>query len=622
MKIKKIHKFCLMLSLAAVGLVANNNNALAQTLSVQAVVEQNEVCVGEAFIFQIKVDGNDSPKIPDLAGLPAADFDVRSLGGQTTNRESVTIINGEMNRQVHKGYVYSYQLTPKREGTFTIPSLQVQAGSETIKTQPIQIHVGKPQENDNFKLRLSLSRDKAYVNEPVVLTVTWYISMNVRDANFTLPILDNKSFTVIDPDTQPDPQKKYAQIPLAGAVTLAQVGQGTLDAKTYTTIEFQKILMPREPGSFEIPQATVSCSALVGGPRDPFSADSFFGGPRGSFKKFVTPSNPLTLTVLDLPAHGKPADFTGLVGNYAIQAAAVPLEVSVGDPITLTLTLTGADYLKPVELPPLNRQSALARNFKIPEDMAPGKMEGNAKIFTQTLRALGPEVKEIPPIELSYFDSAAGQYKVARTKPIPLSVKGTKVVTLQDAEGRELSSIGSELKASRDGIAFNYEDPDALVNQKFAPADLIRNPFYLTLGLVPPVAYGLLLTGVTLYRRRLANPADLKSRRAFGELSKRIDRCLKNNSPDNPHAFGDLLDAARNYLGDKLRLPAGALTWRDVEPSLIKQGVDPETLRELKSVFEECEAHQYTQSLGSRDDLAATAQRLSRLARKLERSLK
>jgi hypothetical protein len=617
------HIFCFMLTFTTVLLGVDSIQALGETISVQAAVEQNEVCVGEAFIFQIKIDGNDSPKTPDLSGISNNDFDVRSLGGQTTNRESVTIINGDMNRDVHRGYVYSYQLTPKREGTFMIPSLQIQAGNGTIKTQPIQIHVGKPQENESFKLRLTVSREKCYVNEPVVLTETWYISMNVRDANFTLPILDNKSFTVIDPETQPDPQKKYAQIPLAGTVTLAEVGQGILDGKTYTTIQFQKILMPREPGTFKIPQATVSCSAMVGmGARDPFSSDSFFGGPRGSLKRFVTPSNHLTLTVLDLPAQGKPVDFSGLVGSYTIEATAAPTEVNVGDPITLTLRITGADYLKPLELPSLNQQPAMARNFKIPEEMAPGKLEGNAKVFTQTIRAIRPDVKEIPPIELSYFDSTDGRYKVVRTKSIQLNVKGTKVVTLQDAEGREPTQAGSELKVSRDGIAYNYEDTSVLENQNFGLKELLQSPFYLALGIVPPTVYGLLLTGVVVYRRRQADPAGVKSRRAYRELSKRINGCLKKNHNRDSEAFSDLLEAARYYLGDKLRLPAGALTWGDVEPCLTKQSVDPEIIRGLKSIFDDCEAHRYTKLVGSFDDLSATAQRLSDLARKLERSLK
>jgi hypothetical protein len=619
----QFHSFAFIFAISIAALALSASETFAEDLSVQAVVEQDQVCIGEAFAFQIKVDGDDSPAEPNVSGISTSDFDVRSIGGQTTNREAVTIINGQMNRDVHRGYIFTYQLTPKHEGTFQIPAIDVQVAGKTFKTEPIQITVGKPQENRNFKLRLLLSRNQCYAGEPVVLTVTWYISMNVREANFNLPILSNKAFTFIDPTDAPDPQKKYVQIPLVGGTVLAETGQDILNGRVYTTIHFQKILIPHQPGVFEIPQSTVSCSAVVRDPgtsRTPFD-DDFFGGVRGSLKRFVTPSNTLSLTVLDLPTKNKPANFSGLVGNFTIEASAVPTNVNVGDPITLTIKLAGEDYIKPVELPPLNEQAALAKNFKIPEEMAPGKIEGNTKIFTQTLRALNADVKEIPPIELSFFDSADGTYKVARTKPIPLTVKPTKVITAQDAEGRDPTIPGRELKATSEGIAYNYDDASVLTHQEFDFSRMIRSPFWLTLAIIPVAAYITLLVIVTIYHHRSADPAGMKARRAFGTLSKNLQFCLKNRHPDAA-ASGDLLEAARNYLGDKLRLPAASLTWRDIEPSLVKSNVDTSLLRSLQSIFEHCEAQQYAGEGSSSESLPDLAKRLLEIARKLERSLK
>jgi hypothetical protein len=625
MKISKniqYRKPILISALALLFLSTITIEAFAKDLSVQAVVEQDQVCVGEAFTFQIKVDGNDSPAEPDLTGISNSDFDVRPLGGQTTNSESVTIINGHMNREVHRGYVFSYQLTPKHEGSLLIPAIAVSVDGQIIKTQPIHITVGRPTENRNFKLRLSLSRDKCYVGEPVVLTVTWYISMNIRQANFTLPILSNKAFTVIDPEDAADSQKKNIQIPLGGGTVRAETGQEMLNGKTYTTIHFQKILIPNQPGVFEIPQSTVSCTAVVrdsNAPRNPFFDDDFFGGMRGTLKKFVTPSNTLSLTVRDLPEKDKPANFSGLVGAFTIDASAVPTNVSVGDPITLTIKLSGADYMKPVELPPLGQQPALAKYFKIPDEMAPGKIEDNTKIFTQTIRATTADVKEIPPIELSYFDSSDGIYKIARTKSIPLTVKPTRVITAQDAEGRDPATAGRELKASTEGIAYNYEDASVLANQQIELSQIMRSPVWLSIAIAPIILYATLC--VIVYRRNHADPAGLKARRAFNTLSKRVQLCLKYDS-SNAKAYGDLLDAIRTFLGDKLRRPSASLTWQDVEPVLINSGIDTEQLRELKSIYDTCEAQQYAGTASSTETSAALAKRLLEIAHKLDRSLK
>lgn len=613
----------LVTALGLVTLTTGWAAARAEELSVRVAVEQQDVYVGDSFVFQVQVNGSDEPEAPKMAGL--ADFDVQFLGGQKNNSESVTIINGRMSRDVRRGYVFSYRLTPKRVGQLQIPSLAIRADGQTVKTDPVEIRASQPEENEDFKLRLTLSKETCYVGEPVILTVTWYISKDVRTPNFTLPLLQDKRFTVIDPEPQNDPRTRYVQVPVAGATVIGETGQGVLDGRSYTTVRFQKVLFPRQAGTLPISAGTVSCSARVGGgSRDPF--DRFFGddvfGARGTYRKFVTPSNSLTLYVRALPAEGQPANFSGLIGTYRIEASATPTCVNVGDPITLTVKVRGADYLKAVELPPLDRQPALARDFKIPAEMAPGKLEGDAKVFTQTIRAQHPGVKEIPPIELSYFDSRTGKYDVAKSKPISLVVRETKVVTARDAEGREAAPVQTELQAWQEGIAHNYEDLGALENQEFGLATVLRSPSWLALGAVPPVVYVLLLGAMTVSRIRQADPAAIKARRAYGELTRRTKAVARTHVKDAPEGFGELLDAARNYLGSKLRLSAAAITWRDVEPRLRERSIDAATLTELKQIFDECEARRYAGAGAGGDDVAAMARRLLAAAEKLEGALR
>ncbi|MCP5112400.1 MAG: protein BatD, partial [bacterium] len=169
-------------------------------------------------------------------------------------------------------------------------------------------------------------------------------------------------------------------------------------------------------------------------------------GQRAVYESFVVPSNSLALTVAEVPAAGRPDNFSGLVGNYRMAVQATPTEVNVGDPITLTLRISGPEYLDAIELPPLTNQTALARDFKIPPERAAGVVKGSAKSFTQTIRAKHSDVIEIPPIELAYFDADSGSYKVARTAAVPLTVQGTRIVTARDAEGfSDAGTVQSEI---------------------------------------------------------------------------------------------------------------------------------------------------------------------------------
>ena len=132
---------------------------------------------------------------------------------------------------------------------------------------------------------------------------------------------------------------------------------------------------------------------------DGFFDDDFFNpGRKGVYKTFVTRSHPAVLTALALPEEGRPAGFSGWVGRFQVDASASPTEVSIGDPITLTLSVSGSEYLDNVELPPLAKDPQLEKDFKIPEEMAAGVTRGDVKQFTQTLRPKSADVKAIPPI--------------------------------------------------------------------------------------------------------------------------------------------------------------------------------------------------------------------------------
>lgn len=588
-----------------------------QRVSVRAAVEKQDVFVGEAFVFQIQVDGSDKPGKADLS--PLTDFAVEALGGRANNSESVTIVNGQVSRMVQRGYVFQYRLTPKRTGTLAIPAVEVTAEGQTLRTRPIPIRARAPVETTDLKLRLELSKAACYVGEPVILTVTFYFAKDLRSLRFVLPILESPDFASDDPGPAPAAATQPLRVPLNADAVVVRKGQGTLDGKQYTTLSFRKALIAKQAGTFALPKATAVCEALVGRrrPRSIFD-DGFFGGGSGVYRTFVVPAASPTLEVKPLPEAGRPAHFAGHVGEFRIEAAAAPTEVNVGDPITLTLRISGPPFLKNVELPPLQEQPALARDFKIPTERAEGKVADGAKVFTQTIRATHDGVKGIPAIELPHFDTKSATYRVARTEPIPLTVHVTKVVTARDAEGRELAPVKSELEALGKGIAHNYEDLSVLESQDYGLDTAVRDPRWLAATGLPFLAYVVFLVGTTAVRRRRADPAAIAARRALRELTRAL-KPLRGGTA-GADASGEVLEALRAYLGRKLRVPGAALTYRDVEGALGERGVAAETLDALRALFEQCEAGRYAGGTAGGD--ASLPERAMALAKELERSLR
>ncbi len=614
----------------AVCAAGSDTAVCADPLRATAVAERKDVFIGEPFIFQIRVSGSEHPERPDVSNIK--DFSVTFQGGQQNSRRSVTIINGRVTRNVQEGYVFSYRLTPKRMGRVVIPAITISAGGQSVRTEPVIITVRKPVETDDFKLRLSLSKGHCYVGEAVTVTVTWYIGKDVRDFSFTLPLLDNDAFDFADPRIDKRPGRKLYRIPLGGGTVIGVKGKGSLGGRDYATITFRKILIPKRSGDFRFDPATVCCSALSGFERSRgmfdddffsnfFNSDFFGQGRRGIYRTVVVPSNSLRLRVSDLPSEGRPANFAGHVGEYHIRDSATPTDVNVGDPITLTITLSGPDYLENVKLPPLRQDPRFTKNFKIPSERASGEISGRSKIFTQTIRALRPDVREIPAIELPFFDPRAGKYRIARTKPIPLHVRQTRVVTALDAEGRsdEQTAGGSEIETWTEGIAFNYDDATVLENQRLEPSSWFQTPLWFCLLVGPPAVCLLLLAGTTLVRRRKADPLKTRARKAYGALVRSLKAARHASSGGDSCDL--ILRGFQSYLGNRLRVSTGALTFNDVRDKLAAEDIDPGVLERLRILFEKCEAGRYAGTLGI-SDAVSLAEEAILLAKDLEKKLK
>jgi hypothetical protein len=578
--------------------------AAAETVTVQAFVDRDAVTVGESLLLQIRVDGDDAPGKPDLSQLQ--DFSVEPRGGGQNNRQSITIVNGRMNRVSESGYVFRYALTPKRDGMLTVPAIPVVAGGKTLQTRPVPIRVTKPTLTDEFKLSAALSKTIAYVGEPLVLTLKWYVNRDITEFHFDLPLVKEPRFSFAPhPEDDSYQGQDAVAINLAGSKAVARRGLENLDGMQYTTLTLRRFVIPREPGEFSLGRARV-LSKVVSGyrqrrpgqPRDDlFNRDlfnDFFGGRQPVYTQLVTESGDLALEVLPLPSGGRPQDFSGLVGSFSLAAEAEPAEVNVGDPITLTLLVTGSEFMENVGFPSLGEQPGMADNFKVPAEMGPGEINGRVKVFTQTIRAKHETVTEIPPVNLSFFNPDTGRYESATTKAIPLKVHTTKIVTARDAEGISGPPAQHELASVNRGIAHNYVGEDILENREVEIGAWFASLPGLALVLLPPGLYLLVLVPVFLRRRRLQDTNILQARRAFAEFSREVGRLRKKpGQGETTQTVSSLVEAIRIYLSRRLSLPPGTLVYGEVAPHLQKHGVADDLLAELRILLQRCEAYNY-----------------------------
>lgn len=564
-------------------------------IEVVGVVEKNNLSVGESFIYQIQIQGSDIasdyPKDIWDDSVFNSNFNVEFLGAQNNSSRQISIINGRRKEIINTAYIISYSLTPLKTGVLTIPSVLVTIEGEKYTTRSIPIESKEAEESNNLKLIVTLDKNRAYVGEPLQITFTWYIGMNINDFVYSVPFFNDSNFSFIDSEgLNPDPSS-LVRFPIDGIVVNAAQGKGTLKGKSYTTVTFSKLVTPKISGTFSIPKSIISVSAQVSGSgrgNDLFS--SFFSSVSREYKQFSVPSNNLSLKVLALPDLGKPDNFDGYIGELHVETSAIPLEVRVGDPITFTMQISGPKNISDWNPPDLNKQYELASNFKMPSEISAGKIEGNSVIFTQTLRSLNDSVTQIPALEIPYFDTFKGVYSIAKSEAIPISVAKGSSVKVEGSGISNSSNLQQEIiQTNKNGINFNYDDVKILENQSFGLKILNKFPLNLLIIIPPLIFFVILIIRISKNRFVFSNISSKKI--TFSDLTREMKEIqLKAFSEESGALVKKLFI---KFLAYKMLLPGNSISEKDVTGWLKNKNMNITDFPMILEVFSLLDEIQY-----------------------------
>jgi hypothetical protein len=410
----------------AIGFLASPA-ALAAGAEVTAVLSNSNTSVGEMVQLQVKVTGSTSVKPPGAIAVDG--LDIRFTGQSQ-------LLEGR-NFQFTYSYIYNYTIMPLKAGTFKIPPQTVQASGSALRTPELTLHVGADSPNaaqsprskssgtvDPAKIafaELTLSKTTAYVGEMIPAVVR--VGFNVRTPVETLgngAEITGQGFTA---QKMRDPRQTIE----------------TINGRTYQIFTFKTALSPARSGKIEI--GPVQVNAVVRIPRnnsrnqamprdlfdmnDPFM-DNFFRDPLfapSTPQEVKIKSEPITLEVKSLPP-GAPPEFGGAVGNFTLAADAKPRTAQVGDPFTITATITGRGNFDRVTAPSFEDEKGWHKyppssDFKQDDDIG---ISGTKKF--ETVLSANERKDNIPAQLFTYFDSAKEQYVTLRVEPIPVRVEG------------------------------------------------------------------------------------------------------------------------------------------------------------------------------------------------------
>lgn len=495
-------------------------------VEVQAQVQPGVAYLGSTLEYTVSIRALGQHDIePPVFDLPAG---VRVLSGPSTSLSTrqgpVRQPDGTYQLQMVVRRSFTYSITADRTGEITIPPATVRVDGKDMKTDAVSLTVRQPEAIDGFSLEARLSSERVYVGEPFTLYLTWHVGQDVNQFGFIGTDLPGsmRAEPISPAAAERDRSGRYPATTIYGERIYGTRGQAEIDGRSVLTVSFEIQYRSSEPGSLDLGPITMFFDAVEDDNR--------------TVRRGIADTGPVRVEVLPVPSQGRPAGFTGLIGSYSMQSVASPVAVNVGDPITLSVRISGPDSRGVTDGPNLAAQPAFAEHFKFdPGGWEPLTGNFSDAVFKTTIRALDTEITEIPPVELPYFDSDAGAYRIAASDPIPIEVRPSRIVTLDDA----VVTTGLVPPLAREALG----KPSAGL-WAIAPTRVLAAPtgggsweWWLLAMVVPPLLWGG-LAGRDVWRARAQGAA-----RAHKRAYRRSLALAREGRGEA---------AVRNYMGDVL----------------------------------------------------------------------
>jgi hypothetical protein len=564
--------------------------------SFSATLDRDTITVGESATLSLTFEGGTPDALPAFPNIP--NLQIAASGSST----QFTLNNGQSSSSV----IHTFRLVPRQAGDFTIPSLAVDIGGQKISSQPLTLKVlnasAPPPEaiNSGSQLafvKLVLPKREVYVGESFTAQFHFYFHSRVQNIS------------------QPQP----AGSPIDGfnVLQIGQIGQGQRRVQVgnaiYTVFPVNVIFRAVKAGPLTIGPVAFNIVLELPSPnrqRDPFDPFGMFN--RNEQKQVVLATEPESVKSLPLPRENVPPGFNGAVGSYTMSLTAGPTNVAVGDPITVKIQIAGRGSLDSLNLPEQPAWGDFKTYPPTTKIEPPNALLQGTKVFEQIVTPQSADIKALPAVSFSFFDPEQKTYRTLTQPAVPLTIRPG----------------GSTPAPSVAGVARPGQDPAPLTQdivpnkQRLGTLARIGPPlalqgWFLAAQSIPALAF----VSAVLWRRqteRLANNPRLRRHRQVAQIIRdglvQLRQCAGRNQGDE--FFATLFRLMQEQLGERLDLPATAITEAVIDERLRPRGVPEKILAPLQELFQTCNLARYA-PVKSSEELAAIIPRFEAALRQV-----
>ena len=504
---------------------------------------------------------------------------------------------------------YTYFLTPRSKGNFTIGQAEVTINGEIYKTSPIEIEVTnavkKPNDPNNVEgqidgnihLVAEVSNPNPYLNEGITIIYKLY---------FRNPI----SVSDVSELETPSYGDFWSHLIKIGRAEINM--RGTFKGESYNEVVWRKaVLYPQKSGNLILEPLTLDLTLSL-----PSNRRDLFGRRILTQSQKTITTGEKVIKVKDLPKKNKPENFSGAVGKFDFDLILNKNTLKASESFQAKIKVRGKGNLNLFNLPSINVPNTLEvyepeHNEKVKVTLSgiQGTVEDSYTIVPQ-FQGKYP----IPSIEFTYFDPKLEAYKTLFSQEL--------IVDVYDGPTSGLPSVNNSLSKSKNSIvpndsSFRFIKLDTKLQQKNQKI-FWRSYLFWTLLFIPIV---LIITSILIKKYILNQTEDLTTRKQkrAQQLAKKYLSSAKKVIQDQAKFYEALERALHNYLKAKLKIETTELSKSKIQKLLNDKGIDKQISSQYVEVIENCERARYApgSSINTKEDLEKSGELISKIDRQI-----
>jgi len=479
-----------------------------------------------------------------------------------------------------KTITYQYTFKPLATGKYTIPAFTVSNKNQRYSSKTFEVEVvdgsirgssrqvsrntrqpqhqqQQPAENVSTEDIIFVSgwadKKQAYVGEPITITYNLYTRADImqiqmtKDASYS-GFWAEELFNAnsLDYSNQTIKGVPYRMAPIKKVALYA----GTSGKKKTDPMTLAAIIRTAGRGFFD-----------------------FFGSQR----QVEITSKPINLEILPLPEQGKPADFSGAVGDFSITMEADQTSAPAGNAIQVAITITGTGNLKTIE----NIKPDFPHSFEIYSENSSEKVinknsSQRQKRYEYVVIPREKGIFTIPASTVSFFNPATKKYERANSGALSLDIT--------EGTGGYPSGSGMTIVQKDDVISVG-KDIAFIKTELPQKSNRLKHPDY-TMLLAIPAEFLLMVIALFIRKKRMRLLTDSGFARFVGASATAVNR-IKRAKKDAKNYLSDIAEALDSFICDKLNITYGEKTSDMIYTMLTERGMSSEFISKLKTLHGE-----------------------------------